>query len=1187
MATNKKVYALLFAVDAYPAGLGLDGCVADSKALKAYLESTIPTPNLVIETLHDEKATKDQIINKFKTHLSKAAKDDVILIHYSGHGSQETAPEELWAIEPDGKIENILPIDGISEDGNLKNPIADKELRYLLANLSNTCNNIVVILDCCHSGSGTRNISKVKSRFSPSKGKPRSITNFIFNDEYEKSGKKFDFLQKQGKHILLGACRSNETAKELPIGNEPRGIFTYSLIQALQSNNAKLSYRDLIAQSNGFIANTVNEQTPQLEAINGANLDAYFLNDIIPEPQYAYTVEYDKTIKNWVVRAGLFQGIQPGLNTSKISIFDATTDINSPTKQILLEAKISEVHGSYSKIDIISGTAVATKTYKAILSGINIAKMRISLEAEIETSKGIEIAKPNDTRLNPEMKSALSLIREALSKSLYVKEAIGTEQPDYRVVAYKEAGKRKYRINKLGSDFPLTMQLEGFNKDTAAKVVNRQLDHIARWKQTYDFKNPQATELQKQVSYQVIDENGNELIPDNSGGLSLMYTYDADATESEKFKAPGFKLKISYKGKQRIFASIIILSTLYGVDTEYCFPSGVVSLGDQPSEDGDIINVSETYADAGNFIYEAIPQELLDLGVIEIKQTYKLIVSTADFSANLATMKQKDLEAAKGLRAPTKAPTKKTTAPSEEWFTKQITFNISYPLILNTASLQSRGIEIEAPQGLNANYQLSSISQAQQSTRTIRGTNTKEKIIPPALMDYPEQSEPISLISNRSIGGGNLNLLELQNANTAAVSKSKPLKIKLPLTLQNNEYILPVASDGEFFYPLGISEPSENGKTQVNINFLPNEGTTSSGKIAKRGFGKTVKILFQKMIGDKIAGIIGQDKVDALNNPLLSNNFSKLYLVNGEEKEKWNATGLAVANKISTCNKIVVVMHGFTGETKDLLFSKKDNNLHQLLSKYYDAVLAFDYDGYSTSIEQNSKDLLALLSKIGLASNNSKELHVIAHSMGGLVTRYAIESELGGASVISKLIMVGTPNEGSPWPKIKDWAMMGMGLLLNQIPVVGWPLTALNFVIQKTHWVTNKDQVSEDMQYKSEFLTTLNNSADPKIPYIIVTGNTQLVKTEKTKGFVQNMLAKLNLSNPQYKILDLLFGSKNDIAVSVASMEFADVSAKRIPPAKSYTAACNHLNYFGIKEGLDAVELAIKEALTNIESPEI
>ncbi len=71
-----------------------------------------------------------------------------------------------------------------------------------------------------------------------------------------------------------------------------------------------------------------------------------------------------------------------------------------------------------------------------------------------------------------------------------------------------------------------------------------------------------------------------------------------------------------------------------------------------------------------------------------------------------------------------------------------------------------------------------------------------------------------------------------------------------------------------------------------------------------------------------------------------------------------------------------------------------------------------------------------------LIQTKSPKVNIVAHSMGGLISRYYIE-KLGGAEKVNKLIMLGTPNRGSaPLPEVMDLFLKiekGVELKLNEI----------------------------------------------------------------------------------------------------------------------------------------------------------
>ena len=161
----RTIYSLLVAIDDYPSPIPmLWGCVNDIDAFATYLSERVAKDkgvSLKLKTLKNGEATRAAVVDAFRGHLGQATKGDVALFYYSGHGSQEQAPEEFWKLEPDHLDETLVCFDS-------RNPgswdLADKEMAKLIGEVAAKGPHVAVILDCCHSGSGTREIDTVVRR---------------------------------------------------------------------------------------------------------------------------------------------------------------------------------------------------------------------------------------------------------------------------------------------------------------------------------------------------------------------------------------------------------------------------------------------------------------------------------------------------------------------------------------------------------------------------------------------------------------------------------------------------------------------------------------------------------------------------------------------------------------------------------------------------------------------------------------------------------------------------------------------------------------------------------------------------------------------------------------------------------------------------------------------------------------
>ena len=80
---------------------------------------------------------------------------DVALFQFCGHGAQWASNAAFREAFPDGKDEGLVCSDSRRPGGY---DLADKELAVLIAEVAANDAHVAVLFDCCHSGSGTREV---------------------------------------------------------------------------------------------------------------------------------------------------------------------------------------------------------------------------------------------------------------------------------------------------------------------------------------------------------------------------------------------------------------------------------------------------------------------------------------------------------------------------------------------------------------------------------------------------------------------------------------------------------------------------------------------------------------------------------------------------------------------------------------------------------------------------------------------------------------------------------------------------------------------------------------------------------------------------------------------------------------------------------------------------------------------
>lgn len=405
------------------------------------------------------------------------------------------------------------------------------------------------------------------------------------------------------------------------------------------------------------------------------------------------------------------------------------------------------------------------------------------------------------------------------------------------------------------------------------------------------------------------------------------------------------------------------------------------------------------------------------------------------------------------------------------------------------------------------------------------------------------------------------------------------MKLIIDTSLANNEQLLPIAYDGEFYLPLGWGKSIADGKTEINLTRLPDsvraKGSSPSNVISEqdtRSLGSSLRILFQKIVTQKLKR--------EFKYPLLA-----VADVSPDETVEYIQDIAKVKDRVAKANNIILYIHGIIGDTEKMLPSVRRTevtieNQSKQIADLYDLVLTFDYENLHTPIEENARLLKQRLEQVGLGVNHGKNFHIVAHSMGGLISRWFIERE-GGNAIAQHLIMLGTPNAGSPWSDIEDWAITMLGIGLNGLSTVSWSVPVLealmNVVGTAASAVEAIDVSLDQMQPGSQFLNNLASSLDPGIPYSIVAGNTSIIPAAlESQGDKPSLIKRLTQKLSNRAISLAFFGQPNDIAVTVDSIK--SVNSDRAFPPQIQEVACDHTVYFDHSEGLKGLSQAVTQA---------
>ena len=562
----------------------------------------------------------------------------------------------------------------------------------------------------------------------------------------------------------------------------------------------------------------------------------------------------------------------------------------------------------------------------------------------------------------------------------------------------------QFVITRPGEDRPLVAQIDGLNEEGAKRAVER-LEHMARWTQTARLSNPASSILPGDVKLTVLVE-GKEV---SGREIRLEYQF-----KNGKQVEPTFQVSMTNNSARRPYCGLLDLTQRFRVN------AGLIESGYVKLEPGET-----DWANLGEPISASVPDEIWKEGVIEYKDLLKLIVCTEEFDPRQLEQPTLDMPRTRSTggtrgiprggslnRLMQKVQSRELgdTEPEsiDDWQTAEVSFTTVRPLATTSVPAQgqaaatlSGAVKLEAHPALKARARLST---APLSTRDLGNVT-----LPRLLYDDPSVCQPLTFTASRGSDPG-LSVLELTDVNDPAlVTPDTPLRMTVPLALQTNEHVVPVAYDGEFFLPLGRVESRSADETVIALDRLPPPLADS------RSLTGAIKIFFQKIISKAV----GQD----FQYPILG-----AADVSPDGAVKPIRDTIQVRDRVAKAQRILLFVHGIIGDTQSMVPSVQLARLADArpLASLYDLVLTFDYENLNTTIEENGRLLKKRLEAVGLGPGHGKTLDIAAHSTGGLVSRWFIEQE-GGNQVVRRLVMLGTPNGGSPWPQVFDWATVASG----------------------------------------------------------------------------------------------------------------------------------------------------------------
>jgi len=688
--------------------------------------------------------------------------------------------------------------------------------------------------------------------------------------------------------------------------------------------------------------------------------------------------------------------------------------------------------------------------------------------------------------------------------------------PYFNIVEKVNSAKYTLYVSKKAWKIKLTETREQIDwipsqEEGAIVQLKKQLAHITHWENIATLEN-KSTTIADSIEVKFLEEKSRDnFITHTDSNIILDYYKDgADIARNGKAKPIWYQIQVRNTSDKNLYVSLLHLSAKFGVAPH--FATGVIPANSN----------WKTLDDQHGLVIEKKED-------VQVKDLFKIIVSTRDFDSHKYT-----LEDFSTTTRSTATREDYEEAPLDDWFTKTIAVTTIRPQgNIGRGVLKINGLTFEAHPDFEADLSFAPMNGTSRSTHSSNNLAAFFEENEGTIINFG-QTRSRSTQQDRSI-------IELSGIKKLDSLAKNPLKIKVDAALSQGNNLMPVTMKDGFIIPIGQSTVLEDGSTQISIDQIPEGTDLPPGAQGKRSLGRALWFSLLKLAGLK----------------------EEAFLLRKVSYRKSIASRVPLhKTSVKRAKSILLVVHGIIGDTKSMItnleFLKKEG--------HYDLILTYDYENLNTKIEDIAANLDEQLKAYGLGPDDGKTFDILAHSMGGLVSRYLIEFIREGDTLVDHLFMFGTPNGGSIFGEIPVYRdklvkLLTVGLNFGKawLGGVGTVLGVLNKVLIGSKTVT---KTLGQMSANSEFINKLKDGQKGHTKYRVIAGDISdyhNIKGARFKRFVESVLLKIGKTANS--------NEPNDIAVLVKDIR----SVPDVIAAEKYDVCCHHMNYFESEEGLIAL----------------
>ncbi|PAP75156.1 DUF7379 domain-containing protein [Rubrivirga marina] len=1131
--------ALLIGIDEYPnlsAFHQLEGCVNDVTAMAGLLRDRFGFADEDVTVLTNAAATRAGILAALDRLADAVEADDVVVVHYAGHGSQIT---DLDGDEPDGLDETIVPHDGVRQSGP-NTDITDDEIHAWIQRVTATTPFLTLLFDCCHSGTVTRDAFGARARsLAPDTRRadqigrrPGGVPTRSVTAPEGPSG----WLPLHDRYVLIAGCRDDESAYEYrpSEADTPHGALTYFLVRALREATPGTTYRDVYDRIRPSVTAHSSKQHPQME---GALDRAVFgVRDLVPMPFVAVAARDGQTV---TLGGGAAHGLTVG---SEWDVYPAGTKTVAAASA-LGRLRVTGVEAAESRAEVVEeprgGSIGLGARAVEVHRGASSPALRVDLgvpDAEARQRVAAEIDRSPVLQAVPEGAPAdLRLVRLAPRGAVAEGDAVPQLGP------LPEA-----TWAAVGADGRLVCPPHPASRPGVETLMRENLETVARYRIALALDNPVPGPLRGSIDLRVQrlangtwqdaePEAGGEVVFEE--GERLAFTVTNHHTGDVYVNVLDFGL-----------AGAVSPLTVPG-SNEALAPGNTLRVG-YPK--GIPLGFPATFP----FV-----REPGDAEAVEGTETLKAFVTTrpTDFSAlKQGGVRSADPSSGSSLSALLRrtfqgAPTRDLfideAEPGDDWTTVMRTFVLRRTS--QGAPLGERGLDLG------------------EITIRASGLEGQVRVLPPPRFSARTRSAaPTTGALDAVLAGEHVETLqtvEIQQARvpaTRSLGAEPEIRVDVPAVEGHGQLLLATDESGVTTWHVAESQAATRSLGATQTFVIRDARPAPTATVATRGLvgavgTKLIKRLVFPLI-DPVLGAVGAhfaERWEEKRRPYALRPFTP-----ADFRAPAAPLGADDWRRLGEGRSLLFV-HGTFSRAHSAFGGLDAETLAALGDRYGGRVFAFDHFTLSHDPEANVRWLVE-----HLPDDAALDLDVVCHSRGGLVSRVLAEQQsalsLGARSLrVGTVVFVASPNAGT---SLADPDHMGTLVdaytnLLNFIP--GSPVTdvlegVVTVVKQLAVGALGGLDGLQAMRPGGPFLRDLNALNGRGDTRYLALGADYRATQPGLAAWVKN------------RLMGRIFGSANDLVVPTASVyadtdgDGVDLVAEADRHVFAADAAISHTGFF-------------------------